>query len=45
MEVKQNKIREITGKLPAPDDNVNTSNSLGGGTVEALLGRLTLLLC
>ena len=30
-------------KLPAPDDNVNTSSLLGGGTVEALLGRLALL--
>ena len=41
---KKKKIQEITGKLPAPDDNVNTSNLLGAGTVEALLGRLTLLL-
>ena len=42
---KKKKIQEITVKLPAPDDNVNTSNLLGAGTVEALLGRLTLLLC
>ena len=46
MEVKKKKkIQEITGKLPAPDDNVNTSSLLGAGTVEALLGHLTLLLC
>ena len=42
---KKKKIQEITGKLPAPDDNVNTSNLLGAGTVEALLCRLMLLLC
>ena len=46
MEVKkEKKIQEITGKLPAPDDNVKTSNLLGGGTVEVLLGHFTLLLC